>query len=137
MTSYLLDTNHASPLVTISHPLRQRVLQAIANGDSVATVTPIVTEVAAGFLILPRSQSNQDQWERFRSSLRIFPVDYDIAWQAALLRVSARQRGRQLATIDALTAAVALRERLTLLTTDRDFSAVPDLRLENWLATIS
>lgn len=25
MAAYLLDTNHASPLVTLSHPLRERV----------------------------------------------------------------------------------------------------------------
>jgi len=29
MTAYLLDTNHASPLVTLHHPLRRRVLAAI------------------------------------------------------------------------------------------------------------
>lgn len=26
LADYLLDTNHASPLVTLSHPLRQQVL---------------------------------------------------------------------------------------------------------------
>lgn len=32
-----------------------------------------------------------------------------------------------------LIAAVALRYDLTLLTTDKDFSAIPQLKQENWL----
>jgi tRNA(fMet)-specific endonuclease VapC len=52
---------------------------------------------------------------------------------AAALQSSLRRAGRQLATVDALLAAVALRHGLTLLTTDGDFDAVPNLRLENWL----
>ena len=39
----------------------------------------------------------------------------------------------QLETVDALITAVALRYDLTLLTTDRDFNAVPQLKQENWL----
>ena len=39
-------------------------------------------------------------------------------------------------TIDALIAAIALRYDLTLLTTDGDFYAVPDLKHENWLLNV-
>ena len=53
---------------------------------------------------------------------------------AAELRVSLRRKGWQLATNDAVVAALALRYNLTLLTTDRDFQSVPDLLTENWLA---
>lgn len=42
---------------------------------------------------------------------------------------------KQSAGMGALTAVVALRDGLTLLTTDDDFSAVPDRRRENWLRT--
>lgn len=31
MENYLLDTNHAAALVTLGHPLRQRVLMALAS----------------------------------------------------------------------------------------------------------
>lgn len=50
-----------------------------------------------------------------------------------MLQVVLRQRGRQLATVGALIAAVALRYDLVLLTTDRDFQAIPTLMCENWL----
>ena len=38
-----------------------------------------------------------------------------------------RRQGWQLATIDALIAAIALRYNLILLTTDQDFRAIPGL----------
>lgn len=56
------------------------------------------------------------------------------AERAANLQTSLRRRGRQLETVDALIAAVALRYDLTLLTADNDFSAISQLKRENWLA---
>jgi tRNA(fMet)-specific endonuclease VapC len=114
VTSYLLDANHASPLVTVDHPLRRRVEAANGSGDSFALAAPVVTEVVFGFLMLPRARSNQREWERLRPGFRVYPVDADVARDAALLQVGLRRKGRQLATVDALTA-------------------VPDLRTENWL----
>lgn len=133
MTNYLLDANHASPLVTSHHPLRRKVEVAQASGDRKSIAAPVVTEVVFGILMLPRARNNQLEWERILPGFRVYAADADTAWDAALLQVSLRRKGRQLATIDALTAAIALREGLTLLTTDGDFSAVPDLRFENWM----
>ena len=59
--------------------------------------------------------------------------DESDAESAADLQLALRRRGRQLETVDALIAAVALRNGLTLLTTDMDFQAVPGLLQENWL----
>jgi hypothetical protein len=33
MANYLLDTNHASPLVTIGHPLRNKILGSVDISD--------------------------------------------------------------------------------------------------------
>ncbi|MFD3165831.1 type II toxin-antitoxin system VapC family toxin [Herpetosiphon sp. NSE202] len=55
------------------------------------------------------------------------------AVHAAEMQIALRRQGRQLATVDALIAALALRYDLVLLTTDKDFDAVPELRIENWL----
>jgi tRNA(fMet)-specific endonuclease VapC len=68
------------------------------------------------------------------AGLRIYAVDADVAWDVALLQVRSRRTGRQLATVDALSAVVDLREALNLLTTDHDFSPVTELRAENCLA---
>ncbi len=56
------------------------------------------------------------------------------AVHAADLQIALRRHGRQLATVDAPIAALPLRYGLILLTTDRDFTAVPNLQQDNWLS---
>ena len=68
-----------------------------------------------------------------RPSLILRPLDETDALEAAALQVALRRQGRQLATVDALIATVALRYDLTLLTIDGDFMPVPTLRVESWL----
>ena len=132
---YLLDTNHASPLVTVPHPLRVRVLQAIRAGDTFAVTTANLTELLFGISLTPRAAHNTLEWERWRASVDVYRVEEEDAVRAARLQVSLRRRGWQLKTVDALIAAITLRYNLILLTSDGDFDAVPDLRCENWLAS--
>lgn len=133
MTDYLLDTNHLSPLVTLEHPLRTQVLQSLQSKHTFATTVPALTEMLFGISLLPRAKQNLREWARLRPHFTCVAPDEADAEQAARLQVSLRRRGRQLETVDALIAAVALRYELTLLTTDHDFIAVPDLTQENWL----
>lgn len=133
---YLLDTNHASPLVTLPHPLRARVLRAIRAGDSFALTTANLTEILFGISLTPRAAHNTLEWERWRKSLDVYLVEEEDAERAARLQVFLRRRGWQLKTIDALIAAIALRYDLTLLTIDGDFDAVPGLKHENWLLAV-
>ena len=45
-----------------------------------------------------------------------------------------RRIGRALSQVDMLLAAMVRHLKWTLLTADRDFEALPDIRTENWLA---
>jgi tRNA(fMet)-specific endonuclease VapC len=133
VASYLLDTNHASPLVTLHHPLRLRVLTALTSGDVFATCVPVLAETLYGIGIVPRGKQNRAIWEQLAPQLICHIPEAIDAIQAADLQILLRRRGRQLATIDSLIAVIALRYDLILLTTDGDFQAVPGLRLENWI----
>ena len=133
MAGYLLDTNHASPLVTLSHPLGGRILPKLDEGHSFAICVPVLTELLFGIGTLPRAAHNLREWERLKPLLPCYVPDETDAELAAELQISLRRRGRQLETVDALISAVALRYELILLTTDNDFQAVPKLQLENWL----
>ncbi len=137
MAHYLLDTNHLSPLVTLSHPLRRRVHASLESGDTFALATPSVAEFLFGIRLLPRAAENLAEWERIRTDFLYYPIDVADAEAASSLQASLRQRGWQLETVDALIAAVALRNDLTLLTTDGDYREVPGLTTENWLKTSS
>lgn len=133
MANYLLDTNHASPLVTLSHPLRQRILIALQNEHTFAISVPVLAETIFGISLLPRASQNLAEWSNIRQLVSCYMVDEDDAEQAARLQIALRRRGRQLETIDALIAALALRYDLILLTTDNDFQTIPELKHENWL----
>lgn len=133
MNAYLLDTNHVSPLVTLHHPLRQRVLTALEAGDSFAINVLILAETLYGISIVPRSKQNRVVWTQLQPQFSCYLFDVNDVVSAVELQVSLRKKGRQLATIDALIAVTALRYDLILLTSDGDFQVVPDLRLECWL----
>lgn len=133
MSNYLLDTNHASPLVTLDHPLRAYVLVRLRQGDTFAVSIPTITELLFGIGTLPRAEQNRLEWNRLRPRFDVYAPDEMDAQVAADLQITLRRRGRQLETIDALIAALALRYDLILLTTDRDFQAVPELSQENWM----
>ena len=133
MARYLLDTNHLSPLVTLDHPLRHRVLEALQAGHAFAITVPVLVEMLFGIGLLPRAGQNQAEWQRLRPDFTCYMPDEADAKRAASLQIQLRRQGWQLATVDALIAAVALRHDLTLLTRDRDFRAIAALNQENWL----
>ncbi len=133
MANYLLDTNHAAALVTLGHPLRQRVLLRLQVGDTFAITIPIVAETLYGIGLLPRAAQNLAEWARLRPSLACYIPDEADAQNAAALQRALRRQGRQLETVDAFIAVIALRYDLVLLTSDNDFAPVPNLKQENWL----
>ncbi len=132
MTRYLLDTNHLSSLVTAGHPIQQMVLERMAAGDNFAIPTPVLSEFLFGIRLLPRGRENQDRWAKLADKFGYYAIDRQDAEAAAELRLRLRRNGRQLALVDALVAALALRHDLTLMTTDGDFDAVPTLHRQNW-----
>lgn len=133
MTDYLLDSNHASPLVTLSHPLRLRILEEIDRGHTFAVSVPVLTETLFDLHMLPSLARNIAEWSRLRQAIRCYKVDEADAETAAGLQAMLRKKGWLLETADALIAATALRYGLILLTADKDFSAIHDLKHENWL----
>ena len=133
MANYLLDTNHLSPLITIGHPLRKKVFQAIRAGHSFAICVPVLTEMLYGIGTLRRAKQNEAEWVRIKHYFHCYIPDETDAEQAAKLRILLRRSGWQLAAMDGLIATICLRYDLILLTTDKDFRAVQGLKQENWL----
>lgn len=133
MANYLLDTNHASPLVTRRHYLRRRTHDELRNGHRFGICAPALSEFLFGIGMLPRAVRNRQEWDNLRPRLTIYRVGEADAEIAADLQITLRRRGVQLETVDALIAAVALRYDLTLLTEDGDFREIAQLKQENWL----
>lgn len=136
MVAYLLDTNHASPLVTTGHPLPRRVHERAAAGDTFAICVLVLTETLFGVSLLPRAAQNRAEWARLQQILTCYVPDEPDGVAAATLQLALRCQGQQLLTVDVLIATVALRYSLVLLTTDRDFAAVLALTQGNWLRLV-
>lgn len=133
MAIYLLDANHASPLVTPTHPMRDKFFAALQAGHSFAICVPVLSEVWYGISLLPRAKQNQAEWAKLRIWLPCYSLDDADGDMAAELQITLRRIGKQLETVDALIAAVGIRYDLTLLTTDGDFRPISQLKTENWL----
>ncbi|MCZ7571401.1 MAG: type II toxin-antitoxin system VapC family toxin [Ardenticatenaceae bacterium] len=106
MADYLLDTNHASPLVTLSHPLRERVLVELDAGNTFAVCVPVIAETLFGIALLPRAEQNLAEWGRLKPLLPCYIPDETDAESAAELQIALRRRGWQLATVDAFIAVL-------------------------------
>jgi predicted nucleic acid-binding protein len=132
MAEYLLDTNHLSPLVTLEHPLRERILLRMQAGDTFSIPSPALNEFLFGISVLPRAKQNLEEWERFKYQFNYYAIDRVSAERSATLRVTLRKRGLQLEALDSLIAIIALRYDLILLTTDKDFHPIPNLRYDSW-----
>jgi predicted nucleic acid-binding protein len=133
MSDFLVDTNHLSVVVTEDYPLRARLLRHVQFDDTFSIAAPALTEFLFGIQMAPRAQQNMGIWTRISVLFLYYEIQIADAEYAATLQVDLRRRGWQINTVDALIATIALRYDLTLLTTDKDFSRVPDLKVENWL----
>lgn len=136
MTTYLLDTNHLSPLVTVGHSLRAKVRQHQQAGDIFVIPSPVLSEFLFGIGGLPRALQNLQEWQLLKADFVIYSVDATIAEQAADLRLNLRKRGIQLGLVDALSAVIAIQGGFILLTTDADFQALSQLSQANWVSPI-
>lgn len=83
MASYLLDTNHASPLVTLQHPLRQRVMSAQQAGHEFAICVPVLNELWYAISLLPRAAQNRAEWLRLRQTITCYVPDESDGMDAA------------------------------------------------------
>jgi predicted nucleic acid-binding protein len=101
-----------------NEPEVQALADALAGADVVVTTGLVLQELLQGFSG-PRSASAIV--ERF-SALALVQPDRDDHVAAAALKNSCRRAGVQLGTIDALIVQLCIRNRLTLLTTDQDFT---------------
>jgi tRNA(fMet)-specific endonuclease VapC len=133
MARYLLDTNHLGAALDARSPLRERIFQSRRAGHRFGTCVPVLCELEAGLLYTRRRDQNRRILAVLLREVRIWPLERSIAPLYAEIFSELRDRGRVLSQVDILLAALSRSMDATLLTSDRDFEALPDLRVENWL----
>jgi tRNA(fMet)-specific endonuclease VapC len=130
---YLLDTNICIYIIN-NKPDKLRAKFAKLSLSDLAISSITLFELDAGARKGSKAKENLERLEQFASLIQVLPFDAKAARQAGALRQQLRERGKPIGDMDMLIAAQALSLPATVVTNnEKEFSLVPDLRVENWL----
>lgn len=134
MRSYLVDTNHVGAMLDNALGSRQRLLEQADLGFRFGTCVPVLCELEVGLLQTARYSQNRKLLRQLLKPIRIWPFEREDAEYYGKVYAELRSNGRAIMSqVDMFLSALCRRRNLTLLTTDHDFAALPDIRTENWL----
>ena len=134
--TYLLDTNHLSRAVEIGSPVRLRITELAERGAKVGTCVPVLCEVEAGIHRLREPEKYRQGLDRLLRRIRVWPMLPSTARVYGGIYQDLRTRGRALSQVDMMLAALATEMSATLVTSDKDFTALPDIRVESWFPAV-
>ena len=134
MTSlYMLDTNMVSYIAKgLSKAARARMLNL--GDDEVACLSVITeAEIRYGLAKRPDAAALRERMEWFLAAVKVLPWGSDEAKAYGALRAKLESCGRPLGNMDMQIAAHAIAAGAVLVTNDRAFAHVDDLRATaNW-----
>ncbi len=130
MRKYLLDTNMLAAYL-LNKPAAHHVVFPLIAAKEVSTSIVVYGEVVEYLHSLPHFTERYSQLRTLLRSVYPYFLTYSILERYAQLRRQLRPPyGKGLiGDIDTLIAATALERNLTIVTTDHDFSRVPQLHI--------
>jgi len=130
--SYLLDTNIISALVKNPRGVIFSNIQRVGE-EKICTSIIVACELRFGAK-KKNSSILLEKIESILDSIEIMPLTFPVEQHYAEIRTYLEQNGTPIGGNDLLIAAHALSLNLTLVTNNlREFSRVPNLKVENWL----
>jgi tRNA(fMet)-specific endonuclease VapC len=131
---YLLDTNILSSLLKQpSGAVASRICSV--GEDAICTSIIVACELRYG-AAKKDSPTLSGKVEQLLSTVEVLPLDEDADGKYSQLRAALEKAGTPIGANDYLIAAHALSLELTLVTDNiGEFSRVPGLTMENWLAS--
>jgi tRNA(fMet)-specific endonuclease VapC len=130
--TYLLDTNHMGAAVSRVSVVRDRIQQAYFKGHRFGTCVPVLCELEVGIQQTNDPVAYRRRLKRLLKFVRLWPLEQEVAEVYGRLHQMVKRQGKILSQVDLLLAAIAHLKRATLLTTDLDFAALPEIPTENW-----
>tara|TARA_B100001996_G_C18458824_1_gene515256 strand:- start:229 stop:633 length:405 start_codon:yes stop_codon:yes gene_type:complete len=130
---YMLDTNICIYLIKQSPKHLLERVQAMNVGDlCISSIT--LSELRYGVEKSQRRQHNLGALDDFVLPLEIISFDAEAAAHYGYIRHYLASKGRVIGALDILIAAHALAAKAILVTNNvKEFSRVPDLKVENWV----
>ena len=130
---YLLDTNIVIGLSKGSAPVRTRLAQLPAQALLLSPV--VLCELEFGIAKSQRPEATRSALAVLLANLQVVDFNAEVAVHYGRIRAALEAAGQPIGPNDLLIAAQALSIGATLVTDNvREFSRVPGLVVENWLA---
>ncbi len=131
--SHLLDTNICAAHFRRPAGLAHRFFQ---YGGVLFIPTVVLAELYAGAYHVTDPTPLLQKIGDLLQDVQVLPFDEGCAEQFGKVRGSLLRRGTTIPVMDLMIASVALMHDLTLVTHNTaDFEGIPDLRLNDWLAS--
>ena len=128
---YLLDTNIASYVIKGNIPrVRDRLVKVPMSEVGISVITE--AELRFGVAKKPEAARLSVAVEEFLLRVEILPWDSEAAKSYARLRANMERIGEPMGNLDMMIAAHALAAQAVLVTHDRVFRRVMELRIEDW-----
>ncbi len=128
---YLLDTNTASFVIKGNIPrVRERLIKVPMGQVAIS----VVTEAELLFGVVRRTGATRLRIavQEFLLRVEILPWDSDAARIYADLRAALERQGLPMGNLDMMIAAHALAAGAVLVSSDRAFRRVKQLKIEDW-----
>lgn len=132
---YLLDTNICIYSLNRRPPEMLERLRRVGPADVAVSVVTLV-ELRHGAEKSRDPERAHGKLDLFLAPVRVLDFDREAARAAGRIRAELDRRGTPIGDFDALIAAQAVARGSILVSNNlREFSRVPDLRYENWVAS--
>ncbi|MHB1749112.1 MAG: PIN domain-containing protein [Acidithiobacillus sp.] len=126
----MLDTNTVSHLLR-EHPVVTKRIVAVPMASlCISAITE--GELLFGLAKRPVAKRLHVAVREFLRRVDVLPLDSSTAEHYGIVRADMERRGRILASLDLLIATHALSVDAVLVTNDRAFSQMADLKVEDW-----
>lgn len=128
---YLLDTNTVSYIIKGNIPrVRERLLKVPMAQVTISVITE--AELRFGVVRRPEAARLKIAVEEFLLRVQILPWDSEAAQHYANVRAALERTGASMGNLDLMIAAHALAAQAVLVTNDRAFGRVKQLKIEDW-----
>jgi tRNA(fMet)-specific endonuclease VapC len=128
----LLDTNHLGNAVRRGSVVLERINIERRKGIRIGTCVPVLCEIESGRLKVAKPDVYQRRLGVLLKKISLWPLTRTTAEYFGEIDQDLRRRGRTLSQVDVMLAALCREMDLALVTTDKDFAALPWLKTENW-----
>jgi predicted nucleic acid-binding protein len=132
MADYLLDCNHLAAAIRKTSVVRDRIQQGARAGRRFVSCHPVLCELEVGIQQTAKPSDYRRRLTLLLRHVRLWSLDADSARLYGETYHELRRKGRALSQVDIMLAALGRQHKLTVLTTDLDFNALPDVPVEDW-----